>query len=86
MSPWLEAACLAAMLVGLVGVLIPVLPGLVLIVASGVVWAVLDGGGWTRWATVLAMLLVGVVLTVVRVRQENAQREVDSLRRMAHSY
>ena len=61
MSPWLEAACLAAMLVGLVGVLIPVLPGLVLIVASGVVWAVLDGGGWTRWATVLAMLLVGAV-------------------------
>lgn len=33
----------------------------------------------------LAMFLLGIVLTVVRLRQENAQREIDSLRRMAHA-
>jgi heme exporter protein C len=33
----------------------------------------------------LAMLLLGIVMTAVRVRQENAQREIDSLRRTAHA-
>jgi len=50
------------------------------------------GGGsfppdWTRvflW-NLLAIILVGVVFTVVRLRQEEAQREIDSLRRMAHA-
>ena len=32
------------------------------------------------------MVLLGVVLTVVRLRQEEAQREIDSLRRMAHAF
>src|SRR5450432_1463911 len=49
------------------------------------------GGGmppdWTAvWAwQVLAMMLVGVVFTAVRLRQEQFQREIDSLRRMAHA-
>jgi heme exporter protein C len=51
------------------------------------------GGGsfppdWTRiflWQ-LLAMVLFGIVLTAVRLRQEANQREVDSLRRMAHSF
>jgi uncharacterized protein YqgC (DUF456 family) len=60
-SPWLELVCLAAMVVGLVGVVVPVLPGLVLIAASGLVWALLDGGGWVRWLTVVAMVLVGAL-------------------------
>jgi heme exporter protein C len=33
----------------------------------------------------LAMVLLGILLTAVRLRQENAQREIDSLRRMAHA-
>ena len=37
--------------------------------------------GWQM----LAVLLVGVVLTAVRLRQEQFQREIDSLRRMAHA-
>ena len=32
-----------------------------------------------------AMLMLGAVLTLVRLRQEDAQREIDSLRRMAHA-
>jgi heme exporter protein C len=34
----------------------------------------------------LAMVLLGVVMTVVRYRQEEAQREIDSLRREAHAF
>ena len=37
--------------------------------------------GWQ----VLAMMMVGVVFTAVRLRQEQFQREIDSLRRMAHA-
>ncbi len=33
----------------------------------------------------LAMVLLAIVMTTVRVRQENAQRELDSLRRTAHA-
>jgi heme exporter protein C len=34
---------------------------------------------------ILAMMLLGAVMTVVRVRQEDAQRELDSLRRTVHA-
>jgi len=37
--------------------------------------------GWQM----LAILLLGVVLTCVRLRQEEFQREIDSLRRIAHA-
>jgi hypothetical protein len=33
----------------------------------------------------VAMLLLGTVMVAVRLRQEEAQREIDSLRRMAHA-
>ena len=50
------------MLVGLVGVLLPLLPGTALILAAGVGWAVLVvGAGTARWVVVgvLALLLLG---------------------------
>jgi len=37
------------------------------------------------WRNVLAILLLGAVLTAARLRQEEAQRELDSLRRAAHA-
>ena len=50
------------------------------------------GGGsfppdWSRhfWWNVLAMALLGAVMVVVRLRQEESQRELDSLRRMVHA-
>lgn len=50
------------------------------------------GGGSMEsgmWNTVmlnwLALMLVGAVLLLVRLRQEEAQREVDSLRRLVHA-
>jgi uncharacterized protein YqgC (DUF456 family) len=54
------------MLVGLVGVLLPLLPGTALILAAGVGWAVLVvGEGTARWVVVAVMALllaVGMVL------------------------
>jgi uncharacterized protein len=49
-----------AMLLGVVGVVVPVLPGLLLVWAAGIVWAWLDGGGAARWtvAAVLTVLLI----------------------------
>ena len=43
-----------------------------------------DWGRIFAW-NMLAVLLVGVVMTMVRLRQEDAQRELDSLRRTAHA-
>jgi heme exporter protein C len=34
----------------------------------------------------LAMLLLGAMLTILRVRDEESQREIESIRRMAHSF
>jgi len=34
----------------------------------------------------LAMLCLGTVLVMVRMRQEEISREIDSLRRLAHAY
>lgn len=38
--------------------------------------------GWQ----LLAMLLLGTMLTILRVRDEESQREIESIRRMAHSF
>jgi heme exporter protein C len=43
---------------------------------------------WTRhflW-NMAAMVMLGVVLTVVRFRQEEVQREIDAVRRTAHAF
>ena len=38
------------------------------------------------WLNVLAMLLLGSALTLLRLRDEETQREIESLRRMAHAF
>jgi heme exporter protein C len=44
--------------------------------------------GWqdTAWWNVLAFLCLSIVLVMIRMRQENVAREIDSLRRTAHAY
>ena len=37
------------------------------------------------WTNVLAVMMIGAVFAAVRLRQEEAQREIDSLRRTAHA-
>ena len=51
------------MLVGLVGILVPVLPGLVLVVAGIAVWAVPrnDAVGWTVLGVAVALVALGAV-------------------------
>lgn len=53
-----------AMVAGLVGVFVPVIPGLLLIWAAGLWWTIADGGGAVRW-TVLGVLTVLLVLGTV---------------------
>jgi heme exporter protein C len=43
-----------------------------------------DWSGARLW-NLVAMILVGILLTVVRMRQEEARRELDSLRRITHA-
>lgn len=55
-----ELLVLLVMAAGLVGIVVPVLPGLLLIWGAGIFWAWADGGG-ARWAVaaLLTLLLVG---------------------------
>lgn len=54
-----------AMLVGLVGVVVPAVPGTALVLAAGVTWALLLDDGSGRWVVVglmAALFVVGAVL------------------------
>ncbi len=55
------------MLVGLAGVVLPVLPGTLLVLGAGIAWAVLvvDGGA-TRWVVVGVMAVLFLVGTVLK--------------------
>lgn len=61
MSAAAEVLVGLVMVLGLVGVVVPVLPGLLLIWAAGLGWTVLDGGGprWLVLAVLSALLFVG---------------------------
>lgn len=61
----LEAVVLLVMLGGLVGVLIPVLPGLPLIVAGGLLWALAGDAGATGWVIAAVMAAVGIAGMVI---------------------
>jgi uncharacterized protein YqgC (DUF456 family) len=61
-----ELSIALVMLVGIVGVLVPVLPGLVLVWAAGVAWVWLDGGGPGRIAVGVLLTLLLVVGTVAK--------------------
>jgi hypothetical protein len=39
----------------------------------------------TAVLNLVALILLGVVLSLIRLRQEEVQREIDSLRRYAHA-
>jgi uncharacterized protein YqgC (DUF456 family) len=60
----LEVLVALVILVGLVGVLVPILPGLVLVLAAVLVWAVDEGSGtgWVVFAVATAVLVVGTVV------------------------
>ncbi|MFE3545166.1 DUF456 domain-containing protein [Nocardia sp. NPDC059177] len=64
MSVWGEVVVGLVILVGIVGVIVPILPGVILIFAAIAVWALLTGGSaaWTVFAiATVALVLSGVV-------------------------
>ena len=59
-----EALVALAILGGLVGILVPILPGTMLILAAVLVWAISVGGGtaWTAFALAALVLVAGSVV------------------------
>jgi uncharacterized protein YqgC (DUF456 family) len=59
-SVWVPAVLIA---IGMVGIVVPVLPGLVLIVGAVLLWAVDEGGGvaWGAFALSVVLFVVGTV-------------------------
>ncbi|MBL7501034.1 DUF456 domain-containing protein [Frankia sp. CNm7] len=53
------------MAVGLVGVIVPVLPGLVIVLGAGLWWTIADGGG-VRWAVFAVMVVLAVIGAVAQ--------------------
>ena len=72
----LEAVLGIVMLAGLVGVLVPIFPGLILVVGAGLVWAI-ERGGPGAWAVFAFMAVVGaagvVASTVIPARRAAAE-------------
>lgn len=63
--------------VGLLGVLLPVLPGLLLVEGAGLWWVLADGGGTARWlvfAVMTAFLLAGTAAKYVLPARAAAAR------------
>lgn len=53
------------MVVGLIGVAVPILPGLLLVLAAALWWTIADGGGalrWTVFGLIAAVFVLGTVL------------------------
>jgi uncharacterized protein YqgC (DUF456 family) len=60
-----EVLVALAILVGLVGILVPVLPGLVLVLAAILVWAI-DVGSATAWTVFALAAVISVVGSIVK--------------------
>lgn len=54
------------MLVGLVGVVVPIIPGLLLIIGAALWWAIGDGATTAHWVTFAIILLIGATGTFLK--------------------
>lgn len=66
MEAWLVTLCAIAMLVGLVGIVVPILPGLLLSYGAVLVWAIFADAGWGKWLVLGLCTLWGLIGTVVK--------------------
>jgi uncharacterized protein YqgC (DUF456 family) len=66
--------------VGLLGIVVPVLPGLVLVLAGVLVWALMEGSalGWGIFAASLVVTVVGYVLQYTLPGRRMRERGVSS--------
>ncbi|WP_405486758.1 DUF456 domain-containing protein [Nocardia sp. NBC_00511] len=64
MSAWGELLVGLAILIGLAGIVVPILPGVILIFAAVLVWAILTGGSaaWTVFAVCTVFLVLSGVI------------------------
>jgi len=69
------------MAIGLVGVLVPVLPGLLLIAAVAIGWAIAEGGtgAWVVTAVILVILAVGTTVKYLLPGRELRAQRVPAL-------
>jgi uncharacterized protein YqgC (DUF456 family) len=58
--------CGLAIVVGIAGVIVPVLPGLVLCWAGVLVWAIFSERGWGKWAVLAAVTVIALAGAVVK--------------------
>jgi uncharacterized protein YqgC (DUF456 family) len=58
--------CGVLIVVGIVGVIVPVLPGLVLCWIGVLAWATFAGGGWGKWLVLAIATLIAAAGTVVK--------------------
>ena len=65
MNTWGELLVGVAVVVGVAGVVVPVLPGLLLVWAAVVVWGVVEGGT-VGWSVVVVATVVALVSQVVK--------------------
>ena len=65
MNTWGELLVAVAVVVGIAGVVVPILPGLLLVWAAIVVWGVVEGGA-VGWSVVAGATVVAAVSQVVK--------------------
>jgi hypothetical protein len=58
--------CAIAILAGLVGIVVPILPGLLLSYGAVLVWAILADAGWGKWLVLGLVTFWAVIGTVVK--------------------
>lgn len=56
------------MAIGIVGTVLPIFPGLLLTWTTGLVWAILDGGGPVRWSLFAVMTIITAAGLIASVR------------------
>ena len=68
MSPAGELIIGLCMATGLLGTIIPILPGIILMWATGLTWTIMDGGGWMRWLLFTFMTILTIIATLASVK------------------
>ena len=66
METTLVTLCAIAMVVGLVGIVVPILPGLLLSYGAVLVWAIFADAGWGKWLVLGLATLWALIGTVVK--------------------
>jgi uncharacterized protein YqgC (DUF456 family) len=58
--------CALAIIAGILGVIVPVLPGLLLCWLGVLVWAIFADGGWGKWLVLAVVTVIALVGTIVK--------------------